>query len=114
MKRLMLLAMCLTILCCDVSPNLDQENFRTAVRDGDIRSVRMLLKKHVDVNGLDDANRTAIFDAAANDHPEVVRLLLNNGAKTDLKDVRGLTPLQSTQDPDIKKMLSGRRTGQNQ
>jgi hypothetical protein len=36
---------------------------------------------------------SALFCAAANDHPDVVKLLLMEGAKLELEDVHGETPL---------------------
>jgi ankyrin repeat protein len=64
------------------------DRFKAAVRDGDARSVRELLKKHTDVRA---AINAPIFDfdcpalVAVGDHPDVVDVLLEFGADPNKK-----------------------------
>ncbi len=95
-----------------------------AAANGDVASVRLLLAHHADVNAVSSAESsgkvkngaiqlgkfTALSLAASYGPPQVVKLLLDAGAKTDPVDVRGMTALHyavssERQDPEIVKML---------
>lgn len=74
----------------------------TAAADGDVKLVEKLLRppddgegdiKGVDVNSRDWDDLTALTPAAANDHFDVVKLLIENGADVNLSDKDGITPL---------------------
>jgi ankyrin repeat protein len=58
-----------------------------------VEGVKVLLDQHVDVNALNDSGQTALhFAAQASD--EIVRLLAAAGAKLDIKDRQGRTPVE--------------------
>src|SRR6516164_5309584 len=60
----------------------------------DAKKVRLLLDHGADVNVVARSGRTALIVAAfANPSAEVVRMLLGNGAKVDVMDLRKVTPL---------------------
>jgi len=61
-----------------------------------IETITLLLRAGVDVNAADTQNgRTALHGAAQKGYNQVVRLLASNGGKLDVKDRRGLTPLDA-------------------
>lgn len=82
-----------------------QEDFRAAINNNDIRTAAAKLREGADVNGHDEAERTALSDAAATDHPEIVRFLLHHGAATQGKDLDGKSAFDYAHDPVIRKML---------
>jgi hypothetical protein len=64
-----------------------------AAADGDLKQVKALLKKGIDVNGTDGAGWTPLMRAANAGHLEVVRLLLERGADVSRPSKNGFTPL---------------------
>jgi ankyrin repeat protein len=59
-----------------------------------VEAVKVLLDRQVDVNAVNDAGQTALhFAAQASD--QIVRLLAANGAKLDVKDKQGRTPVDA-------------------
>src|SRR5205823_13473974 len=61
-----------------------------------LETVALLLKHGADVNGEDDNGETAMHGAAYRNHPKVVQLLADRGAKIAIwnqKNKTGLTPL---------------------
>jgi uncharacterized protein len=61
-----------------------------------MESVKLLLKLGADVNGVDDEGETAMHGAAYRNHPKVVQLLADRGAKIAVwnkANKAGLTPL---------------------
>jgi len=61
-----------------------------------IETIKLLLQAGVDVNAADTQNgRTAMHGAAQKGYDEIIRLLASNGGKLDVKDRRGLTPLDA-------------------
>jgi uncharacterized protein len=61
-----------------------------------LEAVALLLKLGADVNAVDKNGETALHGAAYRNHPKVVQLLADNGAKIDIwyrKNKSGLTPL---------------------
>jgi ankyrin repeat protein len=61
-----------------------------------LEAVKLLLKLGADVNGVDKAGETAMHGAAYRNHPKVVRLLADRGAKITVwnrKNRDGLTPV---------------------
>src|SRR5262245_52678232 len=57
-----------------------------------LEAVKVLLDRHVDLNAVTDAGQTALHFAALS-MDSVVELLVMNGAKLDIKDKQGRTPL---------------------
>ena len=57
---------------------------------GDLRAVELLIKAGLDVNRQGDIGNTALHYAKA---PEIVEILLANGARTDIKNALGTLPL---------------------
>jgi ankyrin repeat protein len=61
-----------------------------------LEAVRLCLERGADVNEADANGVTALHDAVVRG-PDVLRLLLDHGAKRDVKDKRGRTPLDVAQ-----------------
>jgi hypothetical protein len=53
----------------------------------------LLLDAGLDINTTDTTGRTALHGAALQGYDQVVRFLAERGAKLDIKDKRGFTPL---------------------
>jgi hypothetical protein len=62
-----------------------------AASEGDVQKVRSLLAQGADINHVNINQQTALHYASFYRHKEVVQLLLENGARTDLKDSYGQT-----------------------
>jgi ankyrin repeat protein len=62
-----------------------------------VETIALLLDAGVDVNAVDGAGRTAIHGAAMWGLDQVVRFLAERGAKLDVKDKRGFTPLDAAE-----------------
>jgi hypothetical protein len=58
-----------------------------------IKTMTLLLEAGLDVNAADATGRTALHGAALQGYDQVVRFLAERGAKLDIKDNRGFTPL---------------------
>jgi hypothetical protein len=72
-----------------------------AARKGDVAAVKAELDKGVPVDATWRYNQTALFIAAGRGHTEVVRLLLERGAKADVKDsFYGMTAIGAAADKD--------------
>ncbi|CAE7828991.1 unnamed protein product [Symbiodinium sp. CCMP2456] len=74
----------------------------SATGENDLKAVRLLLQAGADESyyrnprrmlGIDADHTTSLMMAAAEGHAEILRLLLDAGAKKDLKDFRGRTAL---------------------
>ncbi|KAF3067880.1 Ankyrin repeat domain-containing protein 50 [Trichoderma lentiforme] len=57
------------------------------------KAVRLSYTKGADVNAIDKYNRTALFYAAWNGHVSIVKRLLKAGARVDMMDTIGGTPI---------------------
>lgn len=95
-------------------------DFVASAMDGDKTAVSLFLKAGMDVNTTEENGATALIAATVKKHPEVVRLLLDHGAKPDMKcnmgDERGMTPLLaaiSAKSPEIVTMLFNKQADPN-
>lgn len=73
-----------------------------AARDGDVEACRQRLQEGADVNGLDDCKRSPLFYACMAGHAEVVRLLLQSGARDNPV---AKACLRATTDEDVVQLL---------
>ena len=80
------------ILAAGLGRGLGVFNDEFATEKQQYEAVKVLLDRHVDVNAATDAGQTALHFAALS-MDTVVELLVMNGAKLDLKDKQGRTPL---------------------
>ena len=60
-----------------------------AARNGHLDEVIRMLETGVSVDHQDEYGITSLHMASLHNHPEVVRYLLEHGAKTDVKDAWG-------------------------
>jgi len=67
-----------------------------AARRGDYQAVQLLLEAAVDVNKLGDMGQTALHYAKQYKHEDIVRLLLEYGASTEIRNEFGKLPLEDT------------------
>jgi uncharacterized protein len=58
-----------------------------------IKTMTLLLDAGLDINAADATGRTALHGAALQGYDQVVRFLAERGARLDIKDNRGFTPL---------------------
>jgi ankyrin repeat protein len=65
----------------------------TAAKDGDLRAVRALLVKKVNVNDAAQDGSTALLWAVYHSDAEMTKALLTAGAKVDTPNKYGVTPL---------------------
>ena len=70
-----------------------------ASRFGDISLVKLAIARGVEINKPNDhkLGQTALHLAALWNNPEVIRILVQNGASTSAKDKGGRTPLHSAE-----------------
>ena len=62
-----------------------------------VETITLLLNAGVDVNAVDGAGRSAMHGAAMWGLDQVVKFLAERGAKLDVKDKRGFTPLDAAE-----------------
>jgi ankyrin repeat protein len=60
-----------------------------------IEAIRLLLSHGMDINATDRQGRTALHGAALQGYDDVVKFLVDNGARLDVKDQKGFTPLDT-------------------
>ncbi|KAL8558898.1 hypothetical protein ACOMHN_028210 [Nucella lapillus] len=65
----------------------------SAAHLGQADTVTLLLKAHADVNARDFQHRVPLHHAYLQQHPRVAQILTDAGARTDIVDVVGATPL---------------------
>ncbi|MBV9769789.1 MAG: ankyrin repeat domain-containing protein [Bryobacterales bacterium] len=65
------------------------------IRGGEqpIEAMKVCLEKGVDINAVNDKNETALHAAAGEGTDQIVQFLADHGAKLDIKDKKGRTPL---------------------
>jgi hypothetical protein len=67
--------------------------------------IQELVKAGVDINRQDPDGRTALHYAVRSHNPELTRLLVSHGAKVNVKDCLGLSPLDFENDRECEKVL---------
>jgi ankyrin repeat protein len=60
-----------------------------------IEAIQLLLAHGMDINAADRQGRTALHGAALQGYDDVVKFLAANGARLDVKDQKGFTPLDT-------------------
>ena len=94
----------MTLALTQAPPATKAEQLQDATRKDDVAAVKALLDEGVDVNTKFRYDATAIFYACDAGNIEVVKVLLDKGAKLDLKDTfYGFTPLVLAVSPLRKK-----------
>ena len=71
----------------------EEEVTDAGTRADPLDGIRLLLEAGVDVNGADPAGNTALHMAAARHADAVIQLLAEKGARVDLKNAQGNTPI---------------------
>ena len=87
---------------------MDIRDIFDCIMAGDLNGVKALIKSGVDIEARDHCERTALYIASLFGGLEIVKLLVNSGAKLDVK-CRGLTALyiaSSFGDLEIVKILA--------
>ena len=83
------------MMAANVSAREEDMTGRNKTQKEAIDSIRLLLAAGTDVNAADTQGRTAAHGAALWGLTDVVRFLHENGARLDVKDKRGFTPLDT-------------------
>ena len=76
-----------------------------AAREGDIASLHGVLDRGNLDNAYGRARQILLHQAAAGDQHDLVRLLIEKGAKVNVKDALGQTPLDLATSNDMKSLL---------
>lgn len=79
-----------------------------------MEAIQICLDRGMDINAVNDAGETAIYSATGS--PAVIRFLVGHGAKLDLKNRRGQTPLEAAMkapEPDRASIATLRELTQN-
>jgi uncharacterized protein len=74
-------------------PDKKTTAFFKAVADGNLAGIQEAVKKKVDLNGFDLNDNTALCNSATAGRVDIVDALLKAGAKIDIPNGAGLTPL---------------------
>ncbi|HEY1241291.1 MAG TPA: ankyrin repeat domain-containing protein [Bryobacteraceae bacterium] len=62
-----------------------------------IDTIKLCLAAGLDISAADNRGETALFGAAREGYTEVVKFLAQNGARVDMKNSRGFTPLDAAE-----------------
>jgi ankyrin repeat protein len=76
----------------DDDNNLLSELVRCSI-DGDVKSLKYILNKNIDINSRNEKGFTALMYASSNGKSEVIRILLSHGADKNIKTTKGNTAL---------------------
>jgi ankyrin repeat protein len=83
------------MLAADVGTREEDMTGRGKTEQDAIQTIDLLRSAGVDLNAQDTQGRTAAYGAAQWGRTEVVKFLAKSGARLDIKDKRGLTPLDA-------------------
>jgi len=83
------------MMAADVGARDEDMTGRSKTEKDAVETIRLLVAAGADVNAQDGQGRTAAHGAAQWGLTSVVKFLAQNGARLDLKDRRGLTPLDA-------------------
>jgi ankyrin repeat protein len=78
--------------------NVQAESLVYAAYQGNIEVVKFRLESGDDINrlqGMQNERASALHFAVRGNHPEIARLLIEQGARVDIRDVNDLTPLHN-------------------
>ncbi|RSM09321.1 hypothetical protein CEP52_004148 [Fusarium oligoseptatum] len=89
------------------SINVFGELLHMAAIAGDLSTVRLLIKQHVDVNYINMPNLTPLGSAAEFGHVQVIKALLKAGAKVHPKPKRMVFADWDTQEPAVRAITGG-------
>lgn len=108
-QRLFVVLVFTTFFAARMAPSEIDDQLLEATRKGDLAAVKSLLAKGANVDAPYRYGETALFFAADRGHTEIVKVLLERGAKVNVKDTfYGMTPLNRAMDKkhdDIVKLL---------
>ncbi len=85
------------------------DNIFEAIEKKDLTSIALLTVKKHDFNQKNQAGKTPLIFAVENNYVDIILLLVKNGAKTDLTDSDGNTPLSRARQlgyKEIEKILT--------
>ena len=82
-----------TIAECPAQDRNDPKELCKAIEAGNIKAVKTIIKKGIDVNLPVKKNGFPLFYAAGCGRPEIARLLIQAGANVNIKDSYGDTAL---------------------
>jgi len=105
---ILILVLAVLMLCEVKATASDEEDFFSAVLNGDVARIKGLLKKGVDINTLQDQRMTALLLAISNGKTNVAEFLIEAGADVNVKDNQGHTALgfaSATRQTSTVKML---------
>jgi ankyrin repeat protein len=72
---------------------INATDIHEAAANGNLKDVKTLLDKGIDVNAKDKNGMTPLIRALKNENKEMVELLIANGADVKVRDISGHTPL---------------------
>jgi len=85
------LILILIIFSANSQANTDDDLVQAAYT-GELRKVRSLITKRVDINQTDSKGKTALMASSAQGHLDIVETLLSKGANINFQPKKGLTP----------------------
>ncbi|XP_029969829.1 myotrophin [Salarias fasciatus] len=93
----------------DANRTLDSSSGRKplhyAADFGQLEVLQFLIQMGADINATDSLGLTPLITACYEGHRDSVKLLLEKGAKKDLKATNGATALEAADNDDIKQLL---------
>ena len=87
------------------SINKNEKKLFTVIQNNDIRSVRKIIQKGVNINYKDNAGETALEEAVKTDNKDIVKLLISKGADLNTMDTKRSTPLSVIRSELMMKLL---------